>query len=198
MTTTERTPCDAVIDCLRQTRLLAIVRTAATSLIPGIVETLAQSGVRAVEIALARPDTITAIRSVARRRIPGLLLGAGTVLDASAAAAVLDAGATYFVSPAVVPEVIRFAAERDLAVFPGAYTATEILTATGLGAPAVKLFPASACGSRLPQGTARTAAIRPARAYRRSYAGVHPGLPERWRAGCRDRLTANRRRRRRW
>ena len=147
MTTTERTPCDAVIDCLRQTRLLAIVRTAATSLIPGIVETLAQSGVRAVEIALARPDTITAIRSVARRRIPGLLLGAGTVLDAGAAAAVLDAGATYFVSPAVVPEVIRFAAERDLAVFPGAYTATEILTATGLGAPAVKLFPASAGGS---------------------------------------------------
>jgi len=146
MSSPERAPAQAVMDCLRQTRLLAIVRTAAAGLIPDIVETLAQSGVRAVEIALANPDTVAAIRAVAKRDIPGLLLGAGTVLDVEAAAAALDAGATYFVSPAVIPDVVRFAAQRDLAVFPGAYTATEILAAMNLGAPAVKLFPASAGG----------------------------------------------------
>jgi 2-dehydro-3-deoxyphosphogluconate aldolase/(4S)-4-hydroxy-2-oxoglutarate aldolase len=137
---------EAVMDGLRRTRVLAIVRTAATELIPGIVETLVEAGICAVELALTGPATVTAIRAVARRGIPGLLLGAGTVLDASAAGAVLEAGAAYFVSPAVIPEVIRFATARELAVFPGAYTPTEVLTATRLGATAVKLFPASAGG----------------------------------------------------
>jgi 2-dehydro-3-deoxyphosphogluconate aldolase / (4S)-4-hydroxy-2-oxoglutarate aldolase len=134
------------MDCLLQTRLLAIVRTTVTGMIPGIVETLAQSGVRAVEIALGEPGALTAIRAIAKRDIPGLLLGAGTVLNVDTAAAAFDAGATYLVSPAVIPEVIHFAALRDAAVFPGAYTATEILTAISLGAPGVKLFPASAGG----------------------------------------------------
>jgi len=146
MTSPQRAASQEVMDCLRQTRLLAIVRTAAAGRIPAIVETLAQSGVRAVEIALANADAVTAIRAVAKHEIPGLLLGAGTVLDVDAAAAAFDAGAAYFVSPGVIPEVIRFAAERNVAVFPGAYTATEVLTAMGLGAPAVKLFPASTGG----------------------------------------------------
>jgi 2-dehydro-3-deoxyphosphogluconate aldolase/(4S)-4-hydroxy-2-oxoglutarate aldolase len=139
-------PPETVLAALRRTRLMAIVRTAANHAIPGIVETLAQAGVCAVEIALATPDTVTAIHEVASRDIPGLALGAGTVLDTGAAAAVLQAGAGYFVSPTVIPEVIRFARERGVAVFPGAYTPTEVLTAMNLGATAVKLFPASVGG----------------------------------------------------
>lgn len=137
---------EAVMEGLASTRVLAIVRTTAADLIPGIVETLVEAGMRAVEIALTGPAMVPAIRTVARRGLPGLLLGAGTVLDASAAGAVVEAGAAYFVTPAVIPEVIQFATERGLAVFPGAYTPTEILTAIRLGATAVKLFPASAGG----------------------------------------------------
>ncbi len=137
---------DAVMEGLRRTRVLGIVRTTAAELIPGIVETFVTAGICAVEIALTGPATESAIRAVSRRNIPGLLLGAGTVLDAEAASTVLEAGAAYFVSPAVIPEVVRFATERDLAVFPGAYTPTEVLTATRLGATAVKLFPVSVGG----------------------------------------------------
>lgn len=146
MTTPAPASRDAVMTGLRRTRVLAILRTTAADRIPGIVETLVQAGIGTVEIAIAGPSTVTAIRDVSRRGIPGLLLGAGTVLDAGAAAAVLAAGASYFVTPAVLPDVVRFAAERELAVFPGAYTATEVLTASRLGATAVKLFPASAGG----------------------------------------------------
>jgi 2-dehydro-3-deoxyphosphogluconate aldolase / (4S)-4-hydroxy-2-oxoglutarate aldolase len=146
MTSPEPASRDAVMEGLRRTKVLAILRTAATDLIPAIVETLVQAGICTVEIALSGPATVPAIRAVSRRNIPGLLLGAGTVLDADAAGAVLEAGAAYFVSPAVIPEVVRFATERELAVFPGAYTPTEVLTAIRLGATAVKLFPASAGG----------------------------------------------------
>jgi 2-dehydro-3-deoxyphosphogluconate aldolase / (4S)-4-hydroxy-2-oxoglutarate aldolase len=146
MTTPAPAPREAVMEGLRRTKVLAILRTSATELIPSIVEALVQAGICTVEIALCGPATVPAIRSVTRRNIPGLLLGAGTVLDAEAAGAVLGAGAAYFVSPAVIPEVVRFATERELAVFPGAYTPTEILAATRLGATAVKLFPASAGG----------------------------------------------------
>jgi 2-dehydro-3-deoxyphosphogluconate aldolase / (4S)-4-hydroxy-2-oxoglutarate aldolase len=136
----------AVMAGLERTLVLAIVRSPAGDQIPAIVETLVEAGICAVEVALAGPGTVAAIGAVARRGIPDLLLGAGTVLDAEAASAVLAAGAAYFVTPAVLPDVIRFAADRELAVFPGAYTPTEILTATRLGATAVKLFPASAGG----------------------------------------------------
>lgn len=139
---------DAVMAGLRATKVLAILRTTATDAIPGIVETLVHAGICTVEIPISGPATVNAIRDVSRRRIPGLLLGAGTVLDADAAAAVLEAGAAYFVTPALVPEVVRFATERELAVFPGAFTPTEVLTATRLGATAVKLFPASIGGPR--------------------------------------------------
>jgi len=73
-------------------------------------------------------------------------VGAGTVTSVAALDKALKAGATFIVTPAVVPDVIRACVERKVPVLPGAMTPTEIFTAWSLGATMVKVFPADQLG----------------------------------------------------
>lgn len=73
-------------------------------------------------------------------------VGAGTVTTVETLEKALKAGATFIVTPAVVPDVIRACVERKVPVMPGAMTPTEILTAWRLGATMVKVFPADQLG----------------------------------------------------
>lgn len=73
-------------------------------------------------------------------------VGAGTVTTLAELDRALGAGASFVVTPAVVPEVIRACVERSVPVMPGAMTPTEILTAWRLGATLVKVFPADQLG----------------------------------------------------
>lgn len=73
-------------------------------------------------------------------------VGAGTVTTVETLEKALAAGATFIVTPAVVPDVIRACVERKIPVMPGAMTPTEILTAWRLGATMVKVFPADQLG----------------------------------------------------
>ena len=73
-------------------------------------------------------------------------VGAGTVTTVEILDKALKAGATFIVTPAVVPEVIQACVERKVPIMPGAMTPTEILTAWRLGATMVKVFPADQLG----------------------------------------------------
>ncbi|HZE95456.1 MAG TPA: bifunctional 4-hydroxy-2-oxoglutarate aldolase/2-dehydro-3-deoxy-phosphogluconate aldolase [Planctomycetota bacterium] len=73
-------------------------------------------------------------------------VGAGTVTTLETLDRALKAGATFIVTPAVVPDVIKACVDRKIPVMPGAMTPTEILTAWRLGARMVKVFPADQLG----------------------------------------------------
>jgi 2-dehydro-3-deoxyphosphogluconate aldolase/(4S)-4-hydroxy-2-oxoglutarate aldolase len=73
-------------------------------------------------------------------------VGAGTVLDEKQAAACIAAGAQFLLSPSLNLDVVRHANEAGIAVIPGAFTPTEIVTAWKAGADMVKVFPVSAGG----------------------------------------------------
>lgn len=73
-------------------------------------------------------------------------VGAGTVTTVGELDRALDAGASFVVTPAVLPEVVAACVARGVPVMPGAMTPTEILTAWRLGATLVKVFPADQLG----------------------------------------------------
>lgn len=73
-------------------------------------------------------------------------VGAGTVTTVETLDRALQAGATFIVTPAVIPDVIQACVARKVPVMPGAMTPTEILTAWRLGATMVKVFPADQLG----------------------------------------------------
>ena len=136
-----------VPELIRVGRVVAIGRNLDPATLPTIVDGLRAAGIPAFEITLNTPDALEAIAALAARFDPEeILIGAGTVLEPTQASAAVDAGARFLVMPHTDPEIIRWAAERGIPAFPGAFTPTEIMAAWRAGAAAVKLFPASAAG----------------------------------------------------
>src|SRR5438445_147144 len=135
------------LDPLLQSGVIAVVRLTEAVRLGPAARALAAGGVGAVEVTLTTPGAIDAIADLASDQgLAGWVIGAGTVLDESAARSVIDAGARFVVSPALDPSVIRACRDRAVPCMPGAFTPTELLAAWRAGAPVVKLFPASAVG----------------------------------------------------
>ncbi len=131
---------------LLESGVIAVARLPAAAGLRAAARALAAGGVGAVEITLTTPGAIEAIGELASDRDLACVVGAGTVLDESAACEVIDAGARFVVSPTLTPAVIRVCRDRDIPCMPGAFTPTEIVEAWRAGAPLVKLFPAAPVG----------------------------------------------------
>jgi 2-dehydro-3-deoxyphosphogluconate aldolase/(4S)-4-hydroxy-2-oxoglutarate aldolase len=124
-------------------KIVAILRGCVPERIPAIAAALAGGGVCLLEITLNSPGALEAIRGVTDTMGDKLLVGAGTVLTATEAEAAIDAGARFILSPSLDIDTIRATRQRGVVSIPGAFTATEILTAYRNGADIVKVFPAS-------------------------------------------------------
>jgi 2-dehydro-3-deoxyphosphogluconate aldolase/(4S)-4-hydroxy-2-oxoglutarate aldolase len=131
-----------VLDC----GIVAVVRSPDSRQLVDVVRALADGGVTVTEITMTVPNALEVLRKAKEELGDRVLLGAGTVLDAETARAVLLAGAEYVVAPTVNVEVIRLCRRYDKLVMPGAFTPTEILTAWEAGADVVKVFPADVVG----------------------------------------------------
>ncbi len=110
------------------------------------IEAVYKGGVRAAEITFSAPGAVRVVEEMKRRFGDDLILGAGTVLNPSDAAAAVNAGARYVVAPNMNPEVIGIARRLGVPVMPGAYTPTEVVSAWAAGADVVRLFPAAVGG----------------------------------------------------
>jgi 2-dehydro-3-deoxyphosphogluconate aldolase/(4S)-4-hydroxy-2-oxoglutarate aldolase len=108
-------------------------------------ETVALGGIPIVELTMTVPGALGVIARIAREH-PGIVAGAGTVLDLDMAKRCLDAGAMFLTSPGLVTEVVEFAAAANTVSMPGALTPTEVLRALRCGADYVKIFPCSQVG----------------------------------------------------
>src|SRR5262245_16256325 len=126
--------------------IVAVVRSPDHAQLVEVCRALADGGVSVVEITMTVPNALDVLRAVRQALGDRVLLGAGTVLDAETARAVLLAGAEYIVAPTVNLDVIRLCQRYDKLVMPGAFTPTEILTAWEAGADIVKVFPADVVG----------------------------------------------------
>ncbi len=131
-----------VLDC----GIVAVVRSPDSQQLVEVARALADGGVSVVEITMTVPNALEVLRQVRQTLGERLLLGAGTVLDAETARAVLLAGAEYIVAPTLNLDVIRLCQRYDKLVMPGAFSPTEILTAWEAGADIVKVFPADVVG----------------------------------------------------
>lgn len=136
-----------LLDALRSRRLLAIVRGTDPGAAVSSVLALADEGVSLIEVSLTTPDAFGVISRARTELGASGWVGAGTVVTSEDASRAADAGAGFVVTPAIVPG-LGTAAGLGLPVLCGALSPTEVVTAVGQGAVAVKLFPASLGGAR--------------------------------------------------
>ena len=77
---------------------------------------------------------------------PDVVIGAGTVLDATTARLAIVAGAEYIVSPSFDEETAKICNLYQVPYLPGCMTITEMKEALKSGADIIKLFPGSVYG----------------------------------------------------
>lgn len=109
------------------------------------VETVALGGIPIVELTLTVPGVFAVISKI-RKEHPGMVVGAGTVLDLNAAKRCLDAGAMFVTSPGLVIEVVDFSVASGVVAMPGALTPSEVQRALRSGAEFIKIFPCAQVG----------------------------------------------------
>src|SRR5438094_4831221 len=131
-----------VLDC----GIVAVVRSPDSQQLVEVCRALAEGGISVVEITMSVSNALDVLKQVRQALGDRLLLGAGTVLDAETARAVLLAGAEYVVAPTLNLDVIRLCRRYDKLVMPGAFSPTEVLIAWEAGADIVKVFPADVVG----------------------------------------------------
>jgi 2-dehydro-3-deoxyphosphogluconate aldolase/(4S)-4-hydroxy-2-oxoglutarate aldolase len=107
-------------------------------------EALVAGGIDVIEITLRTDAGLEAIRRLAA--VPGLHVGAGSVLVPDQVDQVVDAGARFVVSPGLAVEVVHRCRALDVPALPGVATASDLMTAVGLGLGEVKFFPAGLLG----------------------------------------------------
>lgn len=125
--------------------LVPVIRvTRAADAVP-LCAALMEGGLPVAEITFRSPAAKEAIRLV-HRELPGVLLGAGTVLTIQQAEDAMQAGAGYLVSPGLNPKVLSYAVGKGYPMLPGCMTPSEIEQALDLSIRQVKFFPAEAAG----------------------------------------------------
>lgn len=77
---------------------------------------------------------------------PGLILGAGSVVDAGTASLYMQLGANFIVGPLFNAEVARVCNRRLVPYVPGCGTVTEVGAAQEAGCDVCKIFPAGEVG----------------------------------------------------
>ncbi|TMQ11296.1 MAG: 2-dehydro-3-deoxy-6-phosphogalactonate aldolase [Deltaproteobacteria bacterium] len=136
-----------LIDLLRRTGLIAILRGVTSREVAEIGAALFAAGFRIIEVPLGSPDALASI-TLLRAALPAAcLVGAGTVLIPAQVDDVRRAGGELIVMPHADPAVIRAARAAHLPVAPGVATPTEALAALAAGADALKVFPADLLGA---------------------------------------------------
>lgn len=113
-----------------------------------IVEAAYKGGMRVVEFTNRKQNALAVFKHLIaqRHRYPELMIGIGTVMDASTTQLFIDAGADFIIAPILKVEMAAVCKQHNKLWIPGCATLTEIVTAKENGAEVIKVFPGSVLG----------------------------------------------------
>lgn len=110
-----------------------------------LAQALVEAGLPMIEVTLRTPGALDAINAIAKA-VPEAIVAAGTVIDPSQIAEVVDAGAKFIVTPGTPLRLAERLREAQIPVMPGCSTVSEAMALSDLGFEILKFFPAAASG----------------------------------------------------
>ena len=110
-----------------------------------LADALCEGGLACAEVTFRTAAAEESIRLMAEKH-PEMLVGAGTVLTIEQVDRAVAAGAKFIVSPGFDPEIVDYCLSKDIPVFPGCITPSEVAQAVKRGLKVVKFFPAEQAG----------------------------------------------------
>lgn len=110
-----------------------------------LADALCEGGLPCAEVTFRTDAAEESIR-IMSEKYPEMLVGAGTVLTTDQVDRAVAAGAKFIVSPGFDPEIVDYCISKDIPVFPGCITPSEVAQAVKRGLKTVKFFPAEQAG----------------------------------------------------
>ncbi|MBS1086551.1 bifunctional 4-hydroxy-2-oxoglutarate aldolase/2-dehydro-3-deoxy-phosphogluconate aldolase [Gluconobacter sphaericus] len=105
-----------------------------------MAEALVAGGLSTLEVTLRTPCALEVIEEMSK--VPGALVGAGTVLNPSDMDRAVKAGARFIVSPGLTEALAKASVQHDVPFLPGVANAGDIMRGLDLGLSRFKFFPA--------------------------------------------------------
>lgn len=110
-----------------------------------LAKALVEGGLPCAEVTFRTAAAEESIR-IMTTQFPEMFVGAGTVLTIDQVDRAVGAGAKFIVSPGFDPEIVDYCLKKDIPVFPGCITPSEVAQAVKRGLKIVKFFPAEPFG----------------------------------------------------
>lgn len=139
------TPDSPVGTHLTRRKLIAVLSIGHAELAAPMARALLEGGIDCIELTLRSDAALDSIREIASG-VPGMVIGAGTILSEIQVDQVLEAGARFGVAPSVNRRVLRHARESGLPFSPGVMTPTDIDVSLQEDCHLLKYFPATSAG----------------------------------------------------
>lgn len=137
---------EATLSQMLSLGIVAVIRMTDGKPLLRVVEAICEGGVKCIEITMTVPNAVEMIREISKTVPSDVIVGAGTVLNAETARAVIEAGARFVVAPILNRDVIDVCHAHDVVAVSGCFTPTEIVSGWDAGADIIKVFPSSVLG----------------------------------------------------
>lgn len=109
-----------------------------------LAEALVAGGLKVLEVTLRTPAALEAMAEM--KKVPGAIVGAGTVVNEQQLRDVADAGAEFIVSPGLTDRLGAAVIDSGIPYLPGIANAGDIMRGLDLGLTHFKFFPAETSG----------------------------------------------------
>jgi 2-dehydro-3-deoxyphosphogluconate aldolase/(4S)-4-hydroxy-2-oxoglutarate aldolase len=110
-----------------------------------LARALIEGGLNTLEVTFRTQAAAESIRRI-RQEVPGMHVGAGTLVTREQALAALDCGVEFGLAPGLDPDIIGLFEKRGVPFMPGVMTPSDIQRGIALGCFCQKFFPAETSG----------------------------------------------------
>lgn len=110
-----------------------------------LAKALCAGGVPVAELTFRAAGADTAMKLM-KEACPDMLVGAGTVTTTAQIDATIEAGGQFIVTPGFDAELVAYAQEKNIPIYPGCTTPTDYHAALKFGLEVIKFFPAEQSG----------------------------------------------------
>lgn len=111
----------------------------------GLGKALVNGGIPVAEVTFRTTAAAKAIK-IMSQKVPGIIVGAGTIHTPQQAEKAVESGAKFIVTPGFSKETVKWCIDNDIPVLPGVTSPSNIEEAMSLGLTTLKFFPSEAYG----------------------------------------------------
>ncbi len=138
-----------VLETINGTGVVPVFYNGSVEISESVLQACYDGGIRAFEFTNRGDfahEVFGGLVKYASEKLPGMVLGAGSVVDSGTASLFLQLGADFIVGPLFNAEVAKVCNRRQVLYIPGCATPTEIGDAQESGCEVCKVFPGDVLG----------------------------------------------------